>query len=127
MYPGCIWRRAREAREAREAHEAEALWEAQKPTRLLHALARADQLGVPARVFYRYENVLYFAFGDDSKEGMGLMCDTVAELSEHMMTIIETSLQDVANHQAHQRRLQTVKAELLERLSDVEKEALGLR
>jgi hypothetical protein len=116
----------RRAREAQEAREAEALWKAQKPTRLLHALARAGQLGVPSRVFYRNDGVLYYAFGDDGTAGMGLMCDTVAELGEHTMTIIETSLQDVANEQAHIRRLQTVKAELLERLSDVEKEALGL-
>jgi hypothetical protein len=116
----------RRARESREFHAAEIKWESENPMRLLNALAHANHLGVPARVFYRYNDVLYYAFGDDSPAGMGLMCDTVAELSEHMMSIIECSLQDVANKEAHERRLQQIRLELMERLSDVEKEAIGL-
>ena len=115
-------RRAREAREQREADER---WEAEKPQRLLKALARADELDIPARVFYRHDDVMYYSFRT-SPDVQGTWCDTVAELSERIMTNIESDLEQVAAERARARRLAQVKEELIARLTDEEKEALGL-
>lgn len=115
----------RRAREARERQEAAEKWEAEKPMRLLKALALADNLGVPARVFYRGNEELYWAFGDTDPSGMVACCDTFAELSDHGMWIIENRLEGVAAEQNRKRRLGRVKEEVLGRLTAEEKEALG--
>lgn len=117
----------RRAREAQEAREAQARWEAEKPMRLLQALARARDLSIDAFVSYKYDNVLYYSFtfmGDD--QYANVWSDPVAELTEYAMGLIEAELEVV--HQAHLRRLRLaeVRAQTLATLTDEQKEALGL-
>ncbi len=75
-------RRARERQElVRAQQEREQKFEAEKSTRILHALARAERLGVKAQVFYRYEDVLYYEFDFSHislPNSMDAFCDTVA-------------------------------------------------
>ena len=123
-------RRARERQElVRAQQEREQKFEAEKSTRLLHALARADRLGVVANVFYRYEDVLIYQF-DFSQvnlpNSLDTFCDTVAELSEWMMDSIENQLKLVEEARDRGKRLANLKKEVLARLTDEEREALGL-
>ena len=115
----------RRAREAQEAREADACWEAEKPMRLLEALARAHDLGVEAQVFNRHDNVMYYTF-KTCVDYDGNYSDTVAELSERIMKCIEDDLDSIAAERKRKMRLEQVKQELLARLSPEEKEALGL-
>ncbi len=112
----------RRAREALEAQEAEARWEAEKPLRLLTALARAHDLDLEGRVYHRYDNVMYYAFALDGDD----ISDTVAELSEHVMGLIESRLDAVAEERARRVRLAEVRRGVIARLTEEEREALGL-
>jgi hypothetical protein len=123
-------RRARERQElVRAQQEREQKFEAEKSTRLLHALARAHDLEVDAQMFYRYDNVLYYDF-DFSRIGLpnilDTFCDTVAELSEGEMVIIENQLTLVEESRDRSKRLANIKKEVLARLTDEEREALGV-
>lgn len=111
------------ARVAQEANERDVLWEAEKPMRLLHALARANDLEVGARVYYRADNILYYEFKFD---GYTQYYDPVIELGESTMGLIDQELDELEAKRAKERRLRQVKEELLARLSDEEREALGL-
>jgi hypothetical protein len=125
-----VQRRKREREELNRAQqEREQKWESEKSTRLLHALARADRLGVVANVFYRYEDVLIYQF-DFSQvnlpNSLDTFCDTVAELSEWMMDSIENQLKLVEEARDRSKRLANLKKEVLARLTDEEREALGV-
>ena len=123
-------RRAREAAEVRARTEK---WEAEKLSRLLHALARAyslNYLGVEAAVTHRYNNVLYYSFkfpaiADGNRAYPEIYCDPVEELSEYVMTLIENDLLELDLRRVKEQRLNQVRQELLARLSDEEREALG--
>lgn len=121
-------RRRREKLEIAE-REREQKFEAEKSTRLLHALARAYNQGVGAQVFYRYEDVLYYEFDFSHislPNSMDAFCDTVAELSEWMMDSIENQLKLVEESRDRSKRLENIKKEVLARLTDEEREALGV-
>jgi hypothetical protein len=115
-------RRARETR-TREADDRYMLWEAEKPMRLLCALARANDLEVEARVYYRADNILYYEF---KFSGYDYYHEPVVELGESIMDLINQELDSIEAKRAKKRRLRQVKEELLARLSDEEREALGL-
>jgi hypothetical protein len=80
-------------------------------------------------VFYRYEDVLIYQF-DFSQvnlpNSLDTFCDTVAELSEWMMDSIENQLKLVEESRDRSKRLENIKKEVLARLSDEEREALGV-
>lgn len=121
-------RRAREAAVARATQEK---WEADKPARLLRALARAHDLGVEAYVNHRYDNVLYYCFrfpdsADSTNAYAETYCDPVVELTEYMMVYIENDLDARAQTEAKRRRLAEVRAHTMATLTDEQKEALGL-
>jgi phytoene/squalene synthetase len=123
-------KRRREKEELEIAQrESEQKFEAEKSTRLLHAMARAQGLGVEAQVFYRYEDVLIYQF-DFSQvnlpNSLDTFCDTVAELSEWMMDSIENQLKLVEEARDRGKRLANLKKEVLARLTDEEREALGV-
>lgn len=114
-------RRGREAAEARAAQEK---WEREKPARLLRAMATATDLNVAAQVFYQGE-VLHYAFrfdsfGDDVETG------AVSELAEWQMQCIEQRLVELREAELKRVRLQQVRKDVLARLSEEEREALGL-
>jgi hypothetical protein len=122
----------RRAREAVQAREAQARWEADKPARLLRALARAHDLGVDAYVNHRYDNVLYYCFrfprSADSNYASydATYCDPVVELTEWGMHYIENDLDTLALAEVKRLRLAEVRAQTLATLTDEQKEALGL-
>jgi hypothetical protein len=80
-------------------------------------------------VFYRYEDVLIYQF-DFSQvnlpNSLDTFCDTVAELSEWMMDSIENQLKLVEEARDRGKRLANLKKEVLARLTDEEREALGV-
>lgn len=112
----------RRAREFYEAEEARQKFEAEKPIRLLNALAEANSLGVSASVYYRYDNVLYYSFRFEDWE----LSDTFVELEQWTLDSIENKLNEIRKERDHKKYLNKIKNELLERLTDEEKEALGL-
>lgn len=121
----------RRAREAVQAREAQARWEADKPARLLRALARAHDLGVDAYVNHRYDNVLYYCFrfpssADSMNAYAETYCDPVVELTEWGMHYIENDLDTLALAEVKRLRLAEVRAQTLATLTDEQKEALGL-
>jgi len=123
-------KRRREREELNRAQqEREQRFEAEKSTRLLHALARAERLGVKAQVFYRYEDVLYYEFDFSHislPNSMDAFCDTVAELSEWMMDSIENQLKLVEESRKRKEHLLEVRMQVLARLTEEECEALGI-
>ena len=123
-------RRARERQElVRAQQEREQKFEAEKSTRLLHALARAHDLGVDAQMFYRYDNVLYYEFNFTRitlPNILDMFYGGVAELSEGEMVIIENQLTLVEESRDRSKRLANIKKEVLARLTDEEREALGV-
>lgn len=119
-------------RRERERLEQEALeqkFQAEKPTRLLHAMARAESLGVKASVHYRYDDVLYYEF-DFSQinlpNSLDVITDPYEELSSWTMDSIENQL--IMCHEKLHRaeRLNKLKMEVLGRLTSEEREALGV-
>jgi hypothetical protein len=122
--------RARERQElVRAQQEREQKFEAEKSTRLLHALARAYDQGVKAVMFYGYDNVLYYNFNFSNinlPSQQHTFCDTVAALSVWEMDSIENQLKLVEESRDRSKRLENIKNELLARLSDEEREALGI-
>jgi hypothetical protein len=123
-------RRARERQElVRAQQEREQKFEAEKSIRLLHAIARAHHQGVDAQMFYRYDNVLYYDFNFSKinlPNSYDSICGPVAELSEWMMDSIENQLKLVEEARDRGKRLANLKKEVLARLSDEEREALGV-
>lgn len=115
--------RQRRERERQEHLAAEARWEANRPLRLMHAMARARDLDVEAYVYHRHEDVLHYLFDlpDD-----GRMTDPVVELSEHLMGMIETRLEHLVQKRRRIQHLAQVRKELVARLTDEEREALGI-
>jgi hypothetical protein len=121
-------RREREELEITQ-RERELRFEAEKPLRLLNALARANKLGVEAGVYYRYDDVLYYDF-DFSRvnlpNSLETFSDTVAELSEWMMDSIENQLKLVEESRKRKEHLLEVRMQVLARLTEEECEALGI-
>jgi carbonic anhydrase/acetyltransferase-like protein (isoleucine patch superfamily) len=115
----------RRAREAQEAQLANQKWEAEKSDRLLRALAWASDLNMLARVYHRYDNIMYYEFRFD-EQIHDVYHDPVAELSDHMMTLIESRLQESNQQRVKQMRLVQLREDVISRLSDEELEALGL-
>lgn len=113
----------RRARETQEADVRAEKWEAEKPMRLLRALARANDLEVGARVYYRADNILYYEF---KFSGYDYYHEPVVELGESTMDLIDQELDELEAKRVKERRLRQVKEELLARLTDEEREALGL-
>lgn len=116
--------RQRRERERQEQLAAEVRWEAERPMRLMHAMARARDLGAEAYVYHRYDDVLYYLF--DLPEEEGLLTDPVVELSEHLMGVIETRLEHLVQQRRRAQHLAQVRKDLVARLTDEEREALGL-
>ena len=119
-------------RREREQLEQEALeqkFKAEKPMRLLHAIARAESLGVKAFIYYRYDDVLYYEF-DFSQinlpNSLDIITDPYEELSSWMMDSIENQLHMCYEKKNRAERLKNLKTELLARLTNEEKEALGI-
>lgn len=113
----------RRERERLEAQEAERIFNAGKADRLMHAMARARDLDVEAYFYYRYDQVLYYSFSFPDGD---LMTDPVAELGAYTMDAIEQNLDDIQRKVDRERHLDRVKQDLLLRLSDDEREALGI-
>lgn len=119
-------------RRERERQEQEALelkFQAEKPTRLLHAIARAESLGIKALVYYRYDDVLYYEF-DFSEinlpNSLDVITDPYEELSSWMMDSIENQLHMCFAKRNRDEHLKNLKMEVLARLTNEEKEALGI-
>lgn len=115
-------RRAHETR-TREADDRYMLWEAEKYMRLIRALTRANDLELGARVYYRADNILYYEF---KFGGYDYYHEPVVELGESTMDLINQELDSIEAKRAKERRLRQVKEELLARLTDEEREVLGL-
>lgn len=111
----------RRAREAQEAQEAQALWERQKPARLVRAMALATNLAIPAKVYNRGEVLMYrFDFKNSSVGG------PVSDMTEWDMFCIEQDLCGASEAIKRERHLREVRAQTLASLTDEQKEALGL-
>lgn len=118
--------RARAREFAREEHkQSEIRWQTEKPARLLSALAQATDLGVNASVFTRYDGIIYYSF-----ELGGLYdaayTDSFDELEISHMSHIESELNQIQARREREAHLARVKRDLIDRLSDDEREALGL-
>lgn len=112
----------RRAREAQEAREQEQKWEAEKPMRLLRAMARANELGSNiCSVFFKNEE-LHYSFYFSSHTSYS---DRLCELSEYTMDNIEYSLDWIEAERRKEKRLKQLRSEVLSRLTEEEKEALG--
>jgi hypothetical protein len=72
---------------------------------------------------YKHDGVLYYSFNFG---GWNVYTDPFVELGELTMQNIENELADIEAKRAKERRLRQVKEELLARLTDEEREALGL-
>lgn len=117
---------ARERREriAREAAEAELRWESERPMRLLNALARANDLGIAGcGMSHRYDGVLYYQFQFNDWQ---IYADPFVELSEHAMRCIEDEITSIEQRRNRDLRLRKLRDEVIARLTDEEREALGL-
>jgi hypothetical protein len=123
-------KRRREREELEIAQRERALrFEVEKSSRLLHAMARANNLGCDASVFYRYDNVLYYQFDFtrvNLPNSLETFSDTVDELSEWMMESIENQLKLVEESRDRSKRLLQLRKDVLARLSNEEREALGV-
>jgi hypothetical protein len=123
------WRQRNLAALNQARQEREQKWGSEKSTRLLHALARAHDQGVDAQMFYRYDNVLYYEFNFSRitlPNILDMFYGGVAELSEGEMIIIENQLKLVEESRDRSKRLENIKKEVLARLTDEEREALGV-
>ena len=112
----------RRARELAEVAKQQAQWEAERPVRLLQALALARDLGVEARVYNRYVDEMYYSFRFDDC----VYSEPVVELGECAMNFFEGKLQEERLAQQRRRHLDQVRQDTLAELSDEQKEALGL-
>jgi hypothetical protein len=115
----------RRAREAAAARAAEERWEREKPARLLRAMATATDLNVEARVYHRYDSVLYYSFRLGS-HGEDVFSDPVAELGEWTMQNIEQRLGELREAELKRIHMEAVRREVISLLTDEQREALGL-
>lgn len=114
----------RRARELTEARIAEQKWEAEKPMRLLMALARLPQNDpeMRGRVFYKNGQLMYLFYSTQSEE----ICGYVDELSDWTMMYIENTINDYEAKRQKDTYMLALRAKLLSKMTDEEKEALGL-
>lgn len=116
----------RQERERREAQEAERIFDEGKADRLMHAMARARDLGVEGYFYHRYDSVLYYMFSFPGP-GSEICSDTVAELGPRTMAAIEREMDAIQERRDREQHLEQVKQDLLLRLTDEEQEALGIK
>ena len=115
-------RRAREAAEARIAQEK---WEAKKLMRLLKALARVPQgdFNISGTVCMAESGEMKCAFWTPDT---GHIVAFVDELTEWTMQYIETAIDNYEEKRKRDSYMLALRAELLSKMTDEEKEALGL-
>lgn len=104
------------------AQEQEAAWQACKHERLIQALAQAHNLNMPAQVYMRYDDVVYYHFRFEDVT----YSDPVVELSEHMMSVIEQALMEIKQDRERKQALRQVYDDLMQELSPEQQEALRL-
>ena len=107
---------------AQSVRDQEAAWQACKHERLIQALAQAHSLDVPAQVYMRYSDVVYYHF---SFEGT-VYSDPVAELSEHMMDTIDQELAAIKQARERKQALRQVYEDLMQELTPEQQEALRM-
>lgn len=116
-------RAERNAREAQQREEYRLNWEKERPMRLLEAMARCERLGVSTLVYHKAGQLAYsFYFDVDGyNTASGLFC----ELEESTMQWVESKLDEVQRERDHHTRMKNLKEDVLKRLTDEEREALG--
>jgi hypothetical protein len=107
---------------AQRAQNQEAVWQAHKHERLIQALAQAHHLDVPAQVYMRYDDVVYYHFRFEDVT----YSDPVVELSEHMMSVIEQALMEIKQARERKQALRQVYDDLMQELSPEQQEALRM-
>lgn len=115
-------RAAERVRAAQRAQDQEAVWQAHKHERLIQALAQAHNLDVPAQVFMRYSDVVYYHFRFEDVT----YSDPVVELSEHMMSVIEQALMEIKQARERKQALRQVYEDLMQELTPEQQEALRM-
>lgn len=117
-------RRAREAQEARIALEK---WEAEKPMRLLKALARLPNgtrhYDDAHSYVYMHANGMRYVF---SIPDLDTIVGYVDELTSWTMEYIEGVISDYEAKRQKEAYMLALRAELLSKMTDEEREALGL-
>jgi hypothetical protein len=107
---------------AQRAQNQEAVWQAHKHERLIQALAQAHNLNMPAQVYMRYDDVVYYHFRFEDVT----YSDPVVELSEHMMSVIEQALMEIKQARERKQALRQVYDDLMQELSPEQQEALRM-
>lgn len=115
-------RAAERAQAAQKARDQEAAWQAHKHERLIQALAQAHNLDVPAQVYMRYDDVVHYHFRFEDVT----YSDPVAELSEHMMGVIEQALMEIKQARERKQTLRQVYDDLMQELTPEQQEALRM-
>lgn len=119
----------RRARQAAEVDEAKQRFQAEKYCRMMHALARAQDLGFEVKL------TINTAWGTDAliveitDRHCQLYCDSyyyMDELVEWKMTQLEQNLADLQNKREEERKRARMREELLARLTPEERELLGV-
>jgi hypothetical protein len=113
-------RAAERAQAEQEALDRETAWQACKHERLIQALAQAHNLNMPAQVYMRYSDVVYYHFRFEDVT----YSDPVAELSEHMMSVIEQALMEIKQARERKQALRQVYDDLMQELTPEQQEAL---
>lgn len=111
----------RQTRVVQKEPMVQSAWEAKRCERLLRAMALANQLNVPVQVSYKH-NQLGYKF---DLTGFN-QWESVSSMDEWIMDCIDNQLADMLKRQQRKEYLKKVKAELLNTLTDDQKEALGL-
>jgi hypothetical protein len=114
----------RRAREAVEAREAQARWEAQRPMRLLRVLARANDLGLFTNLYIMDDDIHITITSQDCTYYHHLY---LSELTEWQMQALEQDMEDREQEKQRQARLNEIRQDVLNRLTQEEKEALGIK
>jgi len=113
----------RRAREAVEAREAQARWEAERPMRLLRVLARANDLGLFTNLFID-DDIHITITSQDCTYYHHLY---LSELTEWQMQALEQDMEDREQEKQRQARLNEIRQDVLNRLTQEEKEALDIK
>lgn len=113
----------RRAREAVEARASQLTWEAERHGRMIRALARAQNLGLDTFLHPKGEDVHIRICSND----LGTCHDVcMNELSVWDMQCIERDLNEREDELAREQHLREVRKQVLAKLTDEEREALGV-